>query len=196
MGLPLRIAQVLPALEFEARKDAAQMVGAVLRLDNGGDCPGTQYMLAHPQLLTVLFEGYSFCANLPPAHACMHEYLVKAQPEHWTARRLLGNHLALARGSLRVFPDLGNVASAACLLPGLALMHRRGLLAGMTTRRSHSTAAACCGTAYAASASRSRFCVPLAALQPFFTPFLASQWFDRVSVAAGWRSRATSFSGS
>ena len=57
MGLPLRIAQVLPALEFEARKDAAQMVGAVLRLDNGGDCPGTQYLLQHPQLLTVLFEG-------------------------------------------------------------------------------------------------------------------------------------------
>ena len=57
MGLPLRVAQVLPSLEFEARKDAAQMVGAVLRLDNGGDCPGTQYLLQHPQLLTVLFEG-------------------------------------------------------------------------------------------------------------------------------------------
>ncbi len=69
MGLPLRIAQVLPALEFEARKDAAQMVGAVLRLDNGGDCPGTQYLLHHPQLLTVLFEG---CAHLrkPLGHSC------------------------------------------------------------------------------------------------------------------------------
>ena len=70
MGLPLRIAQVLPALEFEARKDAAQMVGAVLRLDNGGDCPGTQYLQANPQLLTVLFEGYIPCAK-PLPWTCM-----------------------------------------------------------------------------------------------------------------------------
>ena len=69
MGLPLRVAQVLPALEFEARKDAAQMVGAVLRLDNGGDCPGMQYLLHHPQLLTVLFEGCVLLDKLV-GHVC------------------------------------------------------------------------------------------------------------------------------
>ena len=68
----MRIAQVLPALEFEARKDAAQMVGAVLRLDNGGDCPGTQYLLSHPQLLTVLFEGCVSCTTLSALkHTCV-----------------------------------------------------------------------------------------------------------------------------
>lgn len=58
VGLPTAVAQALPFLEFEARKDAAQVVGAVIRLDSGGECPGAAYVLENPGLLIVLFDGY------------------------------------------------------------------------------------------------------------------------------------------
>mmetsp|Transcript_11561 Transcript_11561/g.34696 ORF Transcript_11561/g.34696 Transcript_11561/m.34696 type:complete len:336 (+) Transcript_11561:410-1417(+) len=51
--------RALPNLEFEARKDAAQVIGAIVRLDNGGDVPGIKYVTETPELLTALFDGYS-----------------------------------------------------------------------------------------------------------------------------------------
>lgn len=56
-GFPVAAVAALPYLEFEARKDAAQLVGAIVRLDNGGDKPGERYVLEHPQLITLLFDG-------------------------------------------------------------------------------------------------------------------------------------------
>lgn len=49
--------RALPNLEFEARKDAAQVIGAIVRLDNGGDVPGIKYVTETPELLTALFDG-------------------------------------------------------------------------------------------------------------------------------------------
>lgn len=58
VGLPLAVARALLLLEFEARKDAAQVVGAVVRLDSSGDSPGALYIQQNPELLDLLFDGY------------------------------------------------------------------------------------------------------------------------------------------
>lgn len=47
-------------LEFEARKDAAQVFGAIVRIrDDAAEpaCPGAQYVLHHQDILRILFEG-------------------------------------------------------------------------------------------------------------------------------------------
>ena len=54
---PISAVLALPNLEFEARKDAAQVIGAIVRLDNGGDVPGVQYVVEKPKLLESLFLG-------------------------------------------------------------------------------------------------------------------------------------------
>jgi calcium binding protein 39 len=56
--LPLLLANKIGLLEFEAKKDAAQVFGFIVRLDAGGDKPGVQYVLEHPDILTTLFSGY------------------------------------------------------------------------------------------------------------------------------------------
>lgn len=47
----------LHVLQFEARKDAAQLFGAVVRLENKGDQPGVQFVSKHPDCLQTLFNG-------------------------------------------------------------------------------------------------------------------------------------------
>ena len=48
----------LPSLDFEARKDAAQVFGAVVRIRDASDqCPGAGYVREHPQILDMLFDG-------------------------------------------------------------------------------------------------------------------------------------------
>ena len=57
LDFPTSAVAALPVLEFEARKDAAQLLGAIVRLDNAGDRPGERYVNEHPQLLDLLFDG-------------------------------------------------------------------------------------------------------------------------------------------
>jgi len=56
----LLLVQDLVHLEFEARKDAAQVFGAIVRIRNDTQdpaCPGALYVLQHPQIMEYLFEG-------------------------------------------------------------------------------------------------------------------------------------------
>lgn len=52
------IVKNLADLEFESRKDAAQVFGAIIRIkDNDERGPGAAYVLAHPEIPTLLFVG-------------------------------------------------------------------------------------------------------------------------------------------
>ena len=56
--LLLLLAQMLGLLEFEVRKDAAQVFGAVVRIkDQKEVCPGAVYVQQHPKILEYLCEG-------------------------------------------------------------------------------------------------------------------------------------------
>lgn len=49
----------LAVLDFEARKDAAQVFGATIRIRDSEDrSPGAQYVLEHPYIITKLVAGY------------------------------------------------------------------------------------------------------------------------------------------
>lgn len=49
----------LNVLEFETRKDAAQVFGATVRIrDENDKCPGANYVNEHAQILEQLFAGY------------------------------------------------------------------------------------------------------------------------------------------
>ncbi|KAG2499343.1 hypothetical protein HYH03_002918 [Edaphochlamys debaryana] len=53
------IVKHLGDLEFEQRKDAAQVFGAVVRIkENDERGPGAAYVLGHPEIPTLLFVGY------------------------------------------------------------------------------------------------------------------------------------------
>ncbi|PNW70198.1 hypothetical protein CHLRE_17g709950v5 [Chlamydomonas reinhardtii] len=57
------IVKNLADLEFESRKDAAQVFGAIIRIkDNDERGPGAAYVLAHPEIPTLLFVGYDEAA--------------------------------------------------------------------------------------------------------------------------------------
>ena len=54
----------LSMLDFETRKDVAQIFGSILRLEDVTDqgdtvCPGKDYLLGHMDILTTLFDGFS-----------------------------------------------------------------------------------------------------------------------------------------
>jgi calcium binding protein 39 len=54
----LLLVQRLSLLSFEARKDAAQVFGAVVRIKDQADAsPGAQYVQKHANILQMLFEG-------------------------------------------------------------------------------------------------------------------------------------------
>lgn len=56
----LLLVENLVHLEFEARKDAAQVFGAIVRIrdeEATPPCPGAQYVLQHQNILRMLFEG-------------------------------------------------------------------------------------------------------------------------------------------
>ncbi|GMH38425.1 hypothetical protein BSKO_06309 [Bryopsis sp. KO-2023] len=58
-GLFLSICMHLGALEFESRKDAAQVFGALLRIkDENDSAPMANYIKEHPAILEMLFNGY------------------------------------------------------------------------------------------------------------------------------------------
>lgn len=76
----LLLVENLVHLEFEARKDAAQVFGAIVRIrDDAMDpaCPGALYVLRHQSILRILFEGWvspglvaepvSSCAGVIPS---------------------------------------------------------------------------------------------------------------------------------
>ena len=44
-------------IDFESRKEVVQIFGAIVRIDNNGDWPGRDYILAHQELLLSLFDG-------------------------------------------------------------------------------------------------------------------------------------------
>ncbi|KAK9814446.1 hypothetical protein WJX72_006019 [[Myrmecia] bisecta] len=56
--LPYLLVQKLALLEFEARKDAAAVVGGIIRMDTQGDAPGVRFVHEHPDMLNILFSGY------------------------------------------------------------------------------------------------------------------------------------------
>ena len=65
-SLPDRLIHKLQALDFEARKDAASVCGAVFRMQQqqaadpgAASTPGAEHLLSRPQLLERLLEGYS-----------------------------------------------------------------------------------------------------------------------------------------
>ena len=64
-NLPDKLVAKLPALDFEARKDAAAVCGAVFRMQQHNDetgafeTPGADHLLSRPQLLEKLIDGYS-----------------------------------------------------------------------------------------------------------------------------------------
>lgn len=57
----LLLVRNLPQLDFETRKDAAQVFGAVVRIraerPAPDRAPGARYVEAHPEILTLLFKG-------------------------------------------------------------------------------------------------------------------------------------------
>lgn len=57
MDMPLLLASKLGLLEFEAKKDAAQIFGFLVRLDNGGDKPGVRFVQNNSDMLDMLFKG-------------------------------------------------------------------------------------------------------------------------------------------
>lgn len=57
--MPILAVHALPSLDFEARKDAAQLLGAIVRLECDGNMPGAVYVRNHPELLQLLFDGYN-----------------------------------------------------------------------------------------------------------------------------------------
>lgn len=59
----LMVVQQLTVLGFEARKDAAQVFGAVVRIKDQNDaCPGARHVEGHLDILQMLFQG---CAAVP-----------------------------------------------------------------------------------------------------------------------------------
>lgn len=87
-GFPVAAVAALPYLEFEARKDAAQLIGAIVRLDNGGDKPGERYALEHPQLITLLFDGCGPAGHTDNVHQCLEAAAVLERLDRMMARSL------------------------------------------------------------------------------------------------------------
>ncbi|CAL5226800.1 g9661 [Coccomyxa viridis] len=59
VGLPLVLAHKLNLLDFETRKDAAQVCGCIFRMDSNADGPGVRFVHEHPEILDILFQGYN-----------------------------------------------------------------------------------------------------------------------------------------
>ncbi|KAK9818819.1 hypothetical protein WJX74_005590 [Apatococcus lobatus] len=53
-----QVVQKLALLDFESRKDAAQVCGAIVRMDAQGEYPGVRYIHEHPDIIPTLFAGY------------------------------------------------------------------------------------------------------------------------------------------
>lgn len=69
----LLLVENLVYLEFEARKDAAQVFGAIVRIrDDAVDpaCPGALYVLHNQSILRILFEGWVPMASLRQLLLC------------------------------------------------------------------------------------------------------------------------------
>lgn len=61
-GLLLGLCQNLVEIEFESRKDAALVVGALVRVNDDADqYPAVDYLADHSIILKRLFEGYKDC---------------------------------------------------------------------------------------------------------------------------------------
>lgn len=62
--LVTELVDCLSMLDFETRKDVAQVFGSILRLEEVGSdgsvsCPGKEYVLRHLDILSTLFDGFS-----------------------------------------------------------------------------------------------------------------------------------------
>lgn len=62
--LVTELVECLSMLDFETRKDVAQVFGSILRLeevesDGAVNCPGKEYVLRHLDILSTLFDGFS-----------------------------------------------------------------------------------------------------------------------------------------
>ena len=58
LGIPMLISARLGSLEFETRKDASVLFGAVLRFQLNGTHPGAEFVKQHQQLLSLLLHSY------------------------------------------------------------------------------------------------------------------------------------------
>lgn len=57
-NLPSLLIKHLKELDFESRKDAAQVFGAIVRIKDADDkCPGAEYVMQHLEIIDTLFAG-------------------------------------------------------------------------------------------------------------------------------------------
>lgn len=73
----------LGMLDFETRKDVAQIFGAIMRIEDNGVYPGLNYLIAHPNAVQFLFEGYenkeiALNCGAMFRECCRHEALASA----------------------------------------------------------------------------------------------------------------------
>lgn len=99
LNFPLSAVAALPVLEFEARKDAAQLIGAIVRLDNSGDRPGERYVLENPQLLDLLFDGCARGLQHDLLSSCLCCVSNRLQMQHATRLHLSAKHRLHAQSS-------------------------------------------------------------------------------------------------
>ena len=52
-----QVVQKLALLDFESRKGAAQVCGAIVRMEAQGEYPGVRYIHEHPDIIPTLFAG-------------------------------------------------------------------------------------------------------------------------------------------
>ena len=143
----------LPSLDFEARKDAAQVFGAVVRIRDaaGQECPGAGYVREHAQILDMLFDGCvggCGCFVACSAAQTTDDGSVRAS-ERWraTSSSSSTDRHSTTQQSTDHQPTIIIIANQ-------NTHYRQKPNAATTTRRSRSTAAACTATASATSASR------------------------------------------
>lgn len=59
-GLVSKMIDSLPLIEFESRKDVAQIFSTIMRIvEDDGSMPGLDYLDKHLELLDTLFDGYN-----------------------------------------------------------------------------------------------------------------------------------------
>ncbi len=69
----------LAQLDFEARKDASQILGATLRLRDDHSSPGAAYVFQHPYIISKLFQGCAHSAGT--RHAAVIDAPMAASPQ-------------------------------------------------------------------------------------------------------------------
>lgn len=119
--LVTELVDCLSMLDFETRKDVAQVFGSILRVEDVGSdgsvsSPGKQYVMSHLDILTTLFDGFSSteisfnCQEMFREcirHEEIAQYVLESQdmfPELF--EKLHDTEFEMASDSFRTFKDL------------------------------------------------------------------------------------------